>query len=298
VQRYDLIQKNILLEKTTLELNQKLSLANEQLDRQLKELDADKKEIDESHAALKTNFSRSLELCQRMLTTFNPLLGEQAKAVTKICRIMADTHYFDEEQKHVLDVSARLYDIGLTAVPSSFMSSIQNNAEDLPPELKTVFQNHTIHGQTLASFVDTLKPVGETIRAHHEQFDGTGFPDGLAGEMIPWTARCLAVVVYYVTCGLPHEEAVDRVLELSGTAFDPDATRLFLRCAEATPLPRLVKEVMVDELTVGMQLASGIYSPTGVLLVADGYHLDESTIHKIKNYNLSSLLHRQLLVFC
>ncbi len=298
VQRYDLIQKNISLEKTTLELNQKLSLANEQMDRQLKELDADKQEIDESHAALKTNFSRSLELCQRMLTTFNPLLGEQAKAVTKICRIMADTHYFDEEQKHILDVSARLYDIGLTAVPSSFMSSIQNNAEDLPPELKTVFQNHTIHGQTLASFVDTLKPVGETIRAHHEQFDGTGFPDGLAGEMIPWTARCLAVVVFYVTCGLPHEEAVDRVLELSGTAFDPDATRLFLRCAEATPLPRLVKEVMVDELTVGMQLASGIYSPTGVLLVADGYHLDESTIHKIKNYNLSSLLHRQLLVFC
>ena len=298
VQRYDLIQKNISLEKTTLELNQKLSLANEQMDRQLKELDADKQEIDESHAALKTNFSRSLELCQRMLTTFNPLLGEQAKAVTKICRIMADTHYFDEEQKHILDVSARLYDIGLTAVPWSFMSSIQNNAEDLPPELKTVFQNHTIHGQTLASFVDTLKPVGETIRAHHEQFDGTGFPDGLAGEMIPWTARCLAVVVFYVTCGLPHEEAVDRVLELSGTAFDPDATRLFLRCAEATPLPRLVKEVMVDELTVGMQLASGIYSPTGVLLVADGYHLDESTIHKIKNYNLSSLLHRQLLVFC
>ena len=298
VQRYDLIQKNISLEKTTLELNQKLSLANEQMDRQLKELDADKQEIDESHAALKTNFSRSLELCQRMLTTFNPLLGEQAKAVTKICRIMADTHYFDEEQKHILDVSARLYDIGLTAVPSSFMSSIQNNAEDLPPELKTVFQNHTIHGQTLASFVDTLKPVGETIRAHHEQFDGTGFPDGLAGEMIPWTARCLGVVVYYVTCGLPHEEAVDRVLELSGTAFDPDATRLFLRCAEATPLPRVVKEVMVDELTVGMQLASGIYSPTGVLLVADGYHLDESTIHKIKNYNLSSLLHRQLLVFC
>lgn len=298
VQRYDLIQKNISLEKTTLELNEKLSIANAQMDRQLKELEADKQEIDESHAALKTNFSRSLELCQRMLTTFNPLLGEQAKAVTKICRIMADTHYFDEEQKHILDVSARLYDIGLTAVPSGFMSSIQNNSEDLPPELKTVFQNHTIHGQTLASFVDTLKPVGETIRAHHEQFDGTGFPDGLAGEMIPWTARCLAVVVYYVTCGLPHEEAVDRVLELSGTAFDPDATRLFLRCAEATPLPRLVKEVMVDELTVGMQLASGIYSPTGVLLVADGYHLDESTIHKIKNYNLSSLLHRQLLVFC
>jgi hypothetical protein len=82
------------------------------------------------------------------------------------------------------------------------------------------------------------------------------------------------------------------------TAFDPDAARLFLKCAQATPLPRLVREVMVDELDVGMQLACGIYSPTGVLLVAEGYHLDENTIAKIRNYNSSSTLLRQLLVYC
>ena len=298
VQRYELIESNRSLERTTLELNQKLSEANAKLERQLKELEAGKREIDISHEAMKTNFSRSLELCQRILTTFNPLLGEQAKAAMKICQIMADTHYFDAEQKHVLEVSARLYDIGLTNVPPGYMMAVQNSQEDAPPELQTVFQNHTIHGQTLASFVDMLKPVGDTIRAHHERYDGGGFPDGLAGEMIPWTARCLAVVVYYVTCGLPNEQAVDRILEQSGTAFDPDATRLFLRCAQATPLPRLVREVMVDELEVGMQLASGIYSPTGVLLVAEGYHLDENTIKKIRNYNSSSSLPRQLLVYC
>lgn len=298
VQRYELIESNRRLEKTTLDLNQKLSEANSKLERQLKELEAGKREIDISHEALKTNFSRSLELCQRILSTFNPLLGEQAKAASRICEAMAATHYFDAEQKHVLEVSARLYDIGLTNVPPGFMMSVQNDLEDTPPELKTVFQNHTIHGQTLASFVDLLKPVGDTIRAHHERFDGSGFPDGLAGEMIPWTARCLAVVVYYVTCGLPHEQAVDRILEQSGTVFDPDATRLFLRCAQATPLPRLVREVMVDELDVGMQLASGIYSPTGVLLVAEGYHLDDNTIKKIRNYNSSASLQRQLLVYC
>ena len=298
VQRFELIESNRALEKTTLELNQKLSEANVQLDRQLKLLAADKNEIDDAHAALKTNFSRSLELCQRILTTFNPLLGEQAKSAMKICKIMADTQYFDEEQKHVLDVSARLYDIGLAAVPTGFMAAVQNNQDDAPPELQTVFLNHTIHGQTLASFVDLLKPVGDTIRAHHERYDGSGFPDGLAGEMIPWTARCLAVVVYYVTCGLPQDQAVDHILEQSGTAFDPDATRLFLRCAQATQLPRSVREVMVDELEVGMQLATGIYSPTGVLLVAEGYHLEENTINKIKNFNLSSSLPRQLLVYC
>lgn len=64
------------------------------------------------------------------------------------------------------------------------MSAVQANAPDLPPELKNVVENHTIQSQALASFVDSLKPVGETIRAHHERYDGTGFPDGLAGEMI------------------------------------------------------------------------------------------------------------------
>ncbi len=298
VQRCELIEANRGLERTTLELNQKLSDANARLEKQLRELEAGKRELDISHEALKTNFSRSLELCQRILTTFNPLLGEQAKAAMKIAQIMAETHYFDEEQKHVLEVSARLYDIGLAAVPPGFMMAVQNNLEDTPPELKTVFQNHTIHGQTLASFVDLLKPVGDTIRAHHERFDGKGFPDGLAGEMIPWPARCLAVIIYYVTCGLPHEQAVDKILEQSGSAFDPDATRLFLRCAQATSLPRLVREVMIDELDVGMQLASGIYSPTGVLLVAEGYHLDENTIKKIRNYNSTSSILRQLLVYC
>jgi response regulator RpfG family c-di-GMP phosphodiesterase len=298
VQRCELIESNNALEKTSKELNQRLSEANTQLEKQVKLLEASKREIDLSHDALKTNFSRSLELCHRILTTFNPLLGEQADAALKICATMADTHYFNDEQKHVLDVSARLYDIGLAAVPPGFMAAVQSNAEDMPPELKTVFLNHTIHGQTLASFVDLLKPVGDTIRAHHERFDGKGFPDGLAGEMIPWTARCLSVVVYYVTCGLPHEQAVDRILEQSGTVFDPDAVRLFLRCAQASPLPRLVREVMVDELDVGMQLASGIYSPTGVLIVAEGYHLDESSIKKIRNFNLSSALPRQLLVYC
>lgn len=298
VQRFDLIKSNQALEKTTRELNAKLGEANAQLARQLKQLEAGKQEIDLSHDALKTNFNRSLELCQKILSTFNPLLGEQAKAATRICEAMAATHYFDDEQKHVLDVSARLYDIGLAAVPPGYMAAVLNNDPELPPELKNTFQSHTIHGQTLASFVDMLRPVGDTIRAHHERFDGSGFPDGLAGEAIPWTARCLAVVVYFVTCGLSQEEAVDKILEQSGTVFDPDAARLFLRCAQATPLPRLVREVMVDELDVGMQLASGIYSQTGVLLVADGYHLDEGTITKIRNFNSSSSLPRQLLVYC
>ena len=59
VQSYELIEPNKNLEKTTLDLNQKLSDANSQLDRQLKQLAADKKEIDEAHDALKTNFGRS-----------------------------------------------------------------------------------------------------------------------------------------------------------------------------------------------------------------------------------------------
>jgi hypothetical protein len=108
------------------------------------------------------------------------------------------------------------------------------------------------------------------------------FPDGLAGEMIPWTARCLAVVVCYVTCA-------DFPKSRRWTVFWSNRERLstrmprdfYLKCAQATNLPRLVREVMVDELEVGMRLACGLYWPTRRPSGCRGLSPGEGAIAKI-----------------
>jgi HD-GYP domain-containing protein (c-di-GMP phosphodiesterase class II) len=162
--------------------------------------------------------------------------------------------------------------------------------------MKTL-KNHPAYGQTLASFVDQLRTVGETIRAHHEQFDGKGYPDGLAGEGIPWTARCLALAVFYVESTLTKQQTIDAIVKESGKRFDPEAVRLFFKVTQIAELPQSVREIMVDELEPGMKLVKGIYSPSGLLLVAEGQDLSPATISKIKNHHMLTSVTQRLLVY-
>jgi response regulator RpfG family c-di-GMP phosphodiesterase len=299
IQRYELLTAKEDLEATTLKLNSQLAEANLRLGQQVRELQVQKQELDASRAALRTNFDHSMELCRRILSTFNPLLGKQSKAAVTICESLAEPPSFSPEERHALIVSAHLYDIGLTGVPHEYtQAAVLGDIADLPPEIQHLVKNHTIYGQTLASFVDSLKSVGETIRSHHERFDGAGYPDGLAREMIPWSARCLAVVAFYVSCGEGHTEAIESIMAQSGTTFDPEAVRLFLRHSQAKPPPNHVREVLVDELSPGMRLATGVYSPMGILLIPEGHQLDDSTIAKIRNHSNLTSLPQQLLVFC
>ncbi|HET7513095.1 MAG TPA: HD domain-containing phosphohydrolase [Chthoniobacterales bacterium] len=290
VARYELISSNANLQMQTAQLN-------EQLEAKLEELGAKKKALDAANAALQTNFDHSLELCYRIINTFYPLLGQHTKQVVEICQRMVESGHFSEEEERVLIASAWLHDIGLVGFERSLLHRFFSTPESLTDDDRKLLQQHSIYGQALATFVDQLTGVGETIRAHHERFDGGGYPDGLAGEMIPRTARCLAVAVHFVECGVPKDSAMQGILRQSGTAFDPEAVRLFLRSIPSSEVPRTMREVLVEELSPGMKLATGIYSPSGLLLMGEGQELNLPTIEKIKNHNLRTSVTQRLLVY-
>jgi hypothetical protein len=160
-----------------------------------------------------------------------------------------------------------------------------------------MLRNHPIYSQTLASLVDSHAEVGEIIRAHHEHFDGSGYPDGVAGENIPWAARCLAVAVGFVESGLAKGPAIDALLDKSGSAYDPEAVRLFLKVSNLVQLPKQVREILLHELEAGMVLANGIYSPHGLLLIGEGQALSPGTITKIRSHNQVTPISQRLLVY-
>jgi response regulator RpfG family c-di-GMP phosphodiesterase len=297
VHRHDLIVSNNALQARTAQLNDELEKTNATLRTKLEELTGQKRELDEAHEAMQANFDHSLELCYRIINTFHPVLGQHTKSVVEICRRMTEVHPFTDEEKRVLVASAWLHDIGLIGFDRTLLRKLLSTHAHLSNEEKSLLQHHPIYGQTLAAFVEKLTGVGETIRAHHERLDGKGYPDGLAGQMIPWTARCLAVAVHFVECGLPKQPAMESLLQHSGTAFDPEAVRLLLKVVQTAELPRKMREIMVDELAPGMKLAKGIYSPSGLLLVGEGQELNLLTIKKIKNHNLSTSVTQRLLVY-
>lgn len=296
-QRFDLTVANERLLIETAHLNSRLQESNTTLESRVGELAHANAQLDILNHELATNFDHSLDLCTRILSTFDPLLAGQTKSLITICGQMADTEHFTAEEKYVLQTSARLCDLGLIGVNREMLRTFRLAPDKLSERELEVLHNHPIYSQTLAAYVDNRAALGETIRAHHEHFDGHGYPDGLAGQSIPWPARCLGVAVCFVECGLPKDAAIEHVLQLSGSALDPEAVRLFLKVTHLLHLPRQVREVMLDDLRPGMVLANGIFSPHGMLLIGEGQALTGPMIAKIQNHNFVSPISQRLLVY-
>lgn len=297
VNRYHLITENEKLHQDTLDLNKKLESANEQLKDNITLIKAQNSELELAREALAKNFDHSLELCYRIINAFHPLLGKETKSIVDICQLMNESGALDNDDQNALRNAAWLQNIGLIGISRDVLLKSRKNPDQLTLSEQNLINNHPIYGQTLASFFDDMEQTGQIIRSHHENWDGSGYPDGLIGEAIPWAARCLAVAVYYVECGLPRELAIEEILNLSGKLFDPEAVRLFLKVTRAAALPKKMREILFSDLKPGMVLAKGIYSPTGMLLIPSDEVLTDKTLQKLTAHNMVDPTTQRILVY-
>ena len=129
-----------------------------------------------------------------------------------------------------LRAAALLHDIGKLAVPEHIISK----PGKLTPEEFEKMKIHPIVGAEILERVQFPYPVVPIVRCHHEKWDGSGYPDGLRGEEIPIGARILSAVDCLDAMAtdrqyrpaLPLDEAMERVAQLSGKAFDPQVVDL------------------------------------------------------------------------
>jgi response regulator RpfG family c-di-GMP phosphodiesterase len=291
VQRFELIRSNAALYEATRKMNQDLSS-------QVARIAEQNAQLDQLNQALQQNLQRSIQLSVKTLETFNPVLASQARRVFELCKAMSTRLELTEDDRQVLEIGAWLHDIGLVGASRKLIRKWQTAPDSLDETERAIIQNHPATGQALASFAHNLEAVGVVIRAHHERFDGTGYPDRLAQEGIPWLARLLAVAVAYAHCPVEGEMAVEFIRNGSGTAFDPEAVRAFTRCLPHAVVSRRQQEVLVSELKPGMVLASGIYTSNGVLLIPAGQTLSEPHIAKLRNHTQVNDITQALLVYC
>jgi response regulator RpfG family c-di-GMP phosphodiesterase len=289
VQRYELVSTNSLLHKQSIAMNQQLAS-------QLAMLDAQNRQLDRLNQTLQQNLDGSIQLCLKTMETFYPLLGQQARRVFALCQAMAEDLSLSDEQRHVLEISSRLCDIGLVRVPRDLIRNWQQTPDNLNDGELALIELHPVLGQQIVAFVEKLEGVGTTIRAHHERYDGTGYPDRLSDEQIPWLARLLAVAVAYVSSA-SDELGLEFVKTNSGAAFDPDAVRAFMRCLPHASVPRSQREVLLSELQPGMVVAQGIYTAHSILLIPEGQVLTEPHINLVRNHNHMYPITQSLLVF-
>ncbi len=141
-------------------------------------------------------------------------------------------------------VAATLHDVGKVSLPDRII----NKPEPLAPDEHARMQQHTVDGAAMlaGSEIPMLEVAEQVARSHHERWDGTGYPDGLAGDAIPIEARIVAIVDSYDS--MLHDRSfrprwneqlvVEHLRDQRGKAFDPELLDLFL---ENLPLMRAIR---------------------------------------------------------
>ena len=139
----------------------------------------------------------------------------------------------DREGMDALQAAALLHDIGKLAIPEHIVSKPGR----LTPEEFEKMKIHPLVGAEILERVRFPYPVVPIVRAHHEKFDGTGYPLGLRGTQIPIGARILAAVDFLDALAsdrqyrraLPLKEAMARLVDESGKSFDPQVVKVLER---------------------------------------------------------------------
>jgi response regulator RpfG family c-di-GMP phosphodiesterase len=297
IQRHDLIVRNTVLQATTLAMNEQLISLNKKLESRVSAEADQRQRLSEMNQALQLNLHHSVQLCLKVLQSFYPTLGTQARRVLGLCRAMADLLKLSESDRQTLELAAWLHDIGLVGAPRGLIRKWMQYPETLNPAERAIIEQHPILGEELVDFAANLKLVGRVIRGHHEQFDGRGYPDRLTGKEIPWLARLLAVAVAYAEQQAPHAVAVEMLTLGSGWRFDPEAVQVLLRALPHASLPRQEREIGLSELKPGMTLAAGVKTRSGMLLVPEGQVLSEAHVEAINNHHRMQTLPSALLVY-
>jgi HD-GYP domain-containing protein (c-di-GMP phosphodiesterase class II) len=171
-----------------------------------------------------------------------------AMLTERIARALhADRRYptlLGERFLEMIGLAAMLHDVGNVAVASRIL----DKPGPLSDQERQAMGQHTRHGGTILERAsgtveghNYLLLGAEIARHHHENFDGSGYPDGLAGEAIPLAARIVAVADSY--CALvsdrphrkaaPRAQALDEIQALAGQRFDPVVVDAFLKVMRA-----------------------------------------------------------------
>lgn len=168
--------------------------------------------------------------------------GRHCHRVVALSVALAHACGLNEDERETVAVAARLHDLGKIGTPDRVLFSPRR----LEKEDWEIMKAHAAVGADiiLHSDMPQRERIAQAVRHHHEHFDGSGYPDGLAGHAIPLSARIISLADSYDALGdaRPYHPArthveIMRILNLeAGAKCDPDLLRVFENMIRHSPL--------------------------------------------------------------
>ncbi|XGA81251.1 response regulator [Halomonas sp. CH40] len=277
-------QQNQALEALNASLEERVEARTQELRQSAAMLDAAYSELQQSYVTATQVFSTLLNLRLPKRLQSNGQVGDLLEG-------FASRYGLDAELARDLAMAAALYNLGKLCWDDRLLDT---PSEQLYGADLDIYRNYPVVGESLLMSLEHLAPTAHIIGHHHERWNGSGFPNHLKEEAIPYGARLLGIAVDFIELQrgmllkrkVPRDDALMLLEKLAGRVYDPVLCRDFITlCREDAPDLGVkdpdIQALATRQVEEGMVLAEDLYTQSGVLLLNAGKVLEQTLIDKL-----------------
>jgi len=262
-------------------------LSNRSLNEELRDQQI---QLEDMNALYERNFKNFKQLTSILLGILEiriPGARDRAETAKAAAEFLTDRLSIESEKRQNIIFGAILHELGKIGLPDEIVGKHFNNVS---AEMLTVFQNYTTIGAVIISTMTGYRESAEAVHHQLENYDGSGFPDGLMGNEINVGARILRAIVFQEDLkarGLHTDVIIDKIRLAMHTILDTKIANLliefFRERNEKTDSNRL--KISLDELKEGMVIADDVYDARGIKLVPKGVQVQEKMLSILMERN-------------
>ncbi|MCP1472480.1 response regulator RpfG family c-di-GMP phosphodiesterase [Pseudomonas sp. EB276 TE3739] len=247
--------------------------------------------LDLAYEELKHSYVTGTEVFSLLANLRLPPAKQTNRQIIELVRSYCKQHGLDEASSRDLAMAAALYNIGKLSWTDAMMTTPSDLLRHTERER---YRDYPKQSESLLMTLDPMKDAARLILHHQERWDGSGFPDRLKGEGIPFGSRLLKLAVDFVELQrglilerqMNSDEALLYLRQYAGRLYDPDLVEDFIQvCAaflsDVTLADPSVKVLSTRDLAAGMILARNLNADNGMLLLNAGKVLSALLVEKL-----------------
>lgn len=273
--------------------NLELKALNNSLEARVQERTEELKQIvmmlELAHDSLKQAYEDTITTFSNLIEAREGDVAGHARRVAELARNMAVQMGLNEVDAQDIYFAGLLHDVGKIGLPDRLLNTPFDRLSDAD---RDEMIKHCALGEMMLMPLEILRTPAKIIHAHHERYDGSGYPDGIKGDAIPLSARILAIADDYdalqsgmmTSNKMSAEQAEGFIVERCGKHYTPQVVDALTAClrSEADKRDVPMKLIRAADLKPGMVVAKDLVSNSGVVLLARGNSLDQPLIDMIK----------------